>query len=307
MAWFEKALRAKVMSTTILIRANVPKAKLFQAYKIAQDFEERYSAYRKDSFLSQINANAGVRRVACKQEDHEFFTRALEACKLSEGVFDITIGALSHGAYHFGFANESQASQEELSKQKKLVDYREIDINQDGIFLKKKGMRLDVGGIGKGYVAKKIILFLQECGATKALVDVGGEIVCFGKNYTIALKDPFSNGNIGVIKSSKEPLSIATSGDYERFIGSRQNHHILDKKSGASSNFYSSLSVIQNGFDIDMLDVFATALFNQSLPHLKKSIVKQKFAMVTIDKEATLSLWNLKALQIEKMEFSSFS
>ena len=59
MAFFEKALKASVMSTHLLIKANVSKKILLQAHKIATDFESRYSAYKEDSFLNTINHNAG--------------------------------------------------------------------------------------------------------------------------------------------------------------------------------------------------------------------------------------------------------
>lgn len=303
MAWFEKALSAKAMSTTILIRADLPKKVLFEAYEMAKAFEARYSAYREDSFLNLINSHAGIKSVPCQEDDIELFLSAQNASIMSEGAFDITIGALSHGAYHFGFANQEVAKATMITKQKELVDYRDFEIKHNEVFLKRKGMRLDIGGIGKGYIAKKIILFLKRNGATKALVDVGGEIVCFGKSYTIAIKDPFSEKNIGYVKSSIEPLSISTSGDYERFIGSKEHNHILNKKSGLSSNLYSSMSVIQNGFCIDMLDAYATALCNKTVEHVKMFAKKASFATITIDKESNVMLGNFQTLSLKGVEF----
>lgn len=303
MSFFEKALEANVMSIKLLIRANVSKSILYEAFNIAKEFELRYSAYDKNSFLNHINKESGEDRVACTQDDIKLFKRSIEASELSNGEFDITMGALSHGAYHFGFSNQSLASESLIKEKIKLVDYTLIDINNDSIYLKKKGMRLDLGGIGKGFVAKEIALFLKEKGATKMLVDVGGEIVTFGKSYTIGIKDPFSKINIAHIKTSKEVTSISTSGDYERYIDSRKTHHILNKFSGTSPIMYSSMTIIENSFDIDMLDAYATAMFNKDLDYVKRFSKKLNFSTISIDKDSNILLNNIRNLKLESIEF----
>lgn len=293
------------MSTTLLIRANVSKRILYEAYAIARRFEERYSAYREESFLNAVNAACGANRVACTKEDVELFRQCIAVSEKSGGDFDITMGALSHGAYHFGFANQAVSTERQLQQQKKLVDYRLIDLDDESIFLTRKGMRLDLGGIGKGYVSKKIALFLKEKGATKVLVDVGGETVCFGKRYSVAVRDPFSDGNIAYIKTSKSPLSISTSGDYERFIASRDTHHIIDKKSGRSPGFYSSMTLLQNGFGIDMLDAYATAMFNNDPEHVKRFSKEQGFATITVDTTGSIAFNNLNDLDVTSIELQT--
>lgn len=304
MALFEKALEAKVMSTTLLIRANVSKATLLEAHKIATDFEERYSAYKEDSFLNQVNAQAALRSTECRAEDILLFKRCQEAWRLTQGEFDISMGALSHGLYHFGFSNQKIATESELAREKSLVDFESVEVRENSIFLKREGMRLDLGGIGKGYVVKLIVEFLHRSGATKALVDVGGEIVSFGKSYTIAIRDPFSSKSIAYIKTSKEPLSISTSGDYERYIQSRENNHILNKKDGKSSNIHSSLTILQNGFEIDMLDAFATALFNKETKYIQDFSKTRELSSISIDKASNISFNNIKELHLSSIEIS---
>jgi len=295
-ALFEKALEAKVMSTRLLIRANVSGKLLREAYRIATAFEARYSAYRADSFLNRINAAAGKERLPCREDDRALFARCIEASRQSGGAFDITIGALSHGAYRFGFADQGLASAKTIGRQLALVGYEMIDIDDEGIYLPKAGMRLDLGGIGKGYAAREIALFLKARGATKALVDVGGEIVTFGKRYTIALKHPFAEGNIAYLRVSGEPLSISTSGDYERYIGTREHHHILSRDSGRSAGGYSSMSVLRNGFDIDLLDAYATAMFNMDETSIRSQVRALQVGTIIIDKAADLRLDNLSSV-----------
>lgn len=304
MAYFEKALEAKVMSTHLLIRANVSKTLLYQAHKIATDFENRYSAYKENSFLNLINKNAGIKPTPYTEEDATLFRTSIEASQQTDGLFDITIGALSHGAYHFGFANEGKASQKQIDTQKKLVNYQNITLKQENIYLKNRGMRLDLGGIGKGYAAKLIAHFLAKQGATRILVDVGGEIVTRGKSYTIALKDPFNKDNIAHIKTSKADMSISTSGTYERFIDEK-NHHILHTDKGTSSHHYTSMTILQNGWNIEYLDAYATALFNQSPANITQMADRLNLSMITIDNHALTSLYQTQKLDLASIEFTN--
>lgn len=290
------------MSTHLLIRANVSKAILHQAHKIATDFESRYSAYKENSFLNSINNNAGIISIPCTPEDYALFNASIKASQQTDGLFDITIGALSHGAYHFGFVNEGKASQTQIETQKKLVNYQNITLSQKSIYLKYKGMRLDLGGIGKGYAAKRIAHFLANNGATKILVDVGGEIVTRGKAYTIALKDPFNEGNIAYIKTSKADIAISTSGTYERFID-EENHHILNTDKGTSPHYYTSMTILQNGWDIDYLDAYATALFNQPPENIRQMADTLDIAMITIDNHTLTSLYQTQKLDLSSIAF----
>jgi thiamine biosynthesis lipoprotein ApbE len=143
-----------------------------------------------------------------------------------------------------------------------------------------------------------ISIFLKEKGATKVLVDVGGEMVSFGKRYSVAVKDPFSEGNIAYIKTSKSPLCISTSGDYQRFITSRETHHILDRSSGRSSAFYSSMTLLQNGFGIDMLDAYATAMFNNDSEYVKHFSKEHAFTTIAVDREGNITFNNLADLNV---------
>ncbi len=302
MSFFQTALKATVMSTEVLVQSNVSKKILFECLDIARAFEAKYSAYKEDSLLNKINKNAGVKSVQCEKEELYIFEKALEIAKLSNGKFDPTIGVLTQGAYGFGLKNSKIPSKEELKRKKELVDFRFFKMNDKSIYLSKKGMRLDLGGIGKGYVADIIIQHLIERGATKALVSVGGEICSFGKNYNIAIKNPFYDKNFAVIKTSKEPISISTSGDYERFIGTKENHHILDSKSAKPNHFYSSVTLIKNGMDVTTLDGAATILFNSQADELQEVSNKFGVATIAITSQKKILFENFENLNIKNIE-----
>ena len=302
MGFFERGIHAKVMSTELIVEANVSKKILFECLDLAREFEAKYSAYKEDSLLSKINQNAGIKEVPCSKKELEIFQRAFDMAQASEGIFDPTIGALSQGTYGFGHENPKIPSQQELQNAHKLVNYKALHVRDNGVYLTKKEMRLDLGGIGKGYVADEILKHLQSRGATKALVSVGGEMLSFGKKYNIAIQNPFDSGSIAVIKTSPTILSISTSGDYERFIGSRENHHILDTTLAKQNHHYSSITILKNGLDATLLDGVSTVAFNTK-PDVLDAIAKEYgVAIISVNQKQELCVSNLSALEIRGLE-----
>lgn len=302
MSFFENGIKAKVMSTQLLIEADVSKKILFECVKLAQDFEEKYSAYKEESLLCKINKNAGIQAIKCSTEELEIFKIALEIAESSSGVFDPTIGILTQGTYGFGKESPRVPSDTALKKVQELVNYKKVSLKSDEIYLMQKGMQFDLGGIGKGYVADKIIQQLRIKKASKALVNVGGEICSYGKKYNIALKSPFSQDNLAIIKTSKEALCISTSGDYERYIVSKKNHHILDHKTARQNYYYSSVTIMQNGTDCTLLDAVATLVFNTQKEFLKDISKKYKISIIVILEDGEIYFENFKALDIQSIE-----
>ncbi len=303
MGFLRRGLKAKVMSTELIMEANVSRKILFEALDTVKRFEERFSAYNEDSLVSLINKNAGIEAVTCNQEECELFSEALKIAQRSKGKFDPTIGVLTQGLYGFGKTNKKIPAKQELQKTKHLVDYRQLHVEANKVFLAKKGMRLDLGGIGKGYIAQKVFLFLQSKGATKILVNAGGEILTQGKNYRVAITNPFDiQKYLGVIETKNTPFSISTSGDYERYIGSKKNHHILDNQTATQNHYYSSLTVLKNGITATLLDAVATIAFNTPADELKNLSKEYDVAIIAVTDEGELLFENFKNLDIKACE-----
>jgi thiamine biosynthesis lipoprotein len=303
--FFTNGLKAKVMSTELIIEANVSKKTLFEALEIVKNFEKKYSAYDDESLLSQINKAAGIEPVTCTKEDMDIFQKALAFAKKSQGIFDPTIGSLTQGVYGFGTQKEKIPTSKELQITKKLVDYRKIDITDNTIYLQEKDMRLDLGGIGKGYIADQVVHFLQQRNATKVLVNVGGELVMFGKHYAIGIQHPFAQKNIAIVHSKKSNLSISTSGDYERYIGSREYHHILDHKSARQQHYYSSLTLLKDGIEATLLDAVATIAFNTPPEKLQQVATQYNVAIFAVTPTQEIYIKNCTDLNIQKITYYS--
>jgi len=304
---FEKGLKATVMSTELIIEANVSKSVLYKALNFAREFESTYSAYRADSLLNKINDNAGIQAINCSAEELDIFEKSLAIAQESKGIFDPTIGIITQGLFGFGKSNAKIPTEHELTTAKKLVNYKKFHLSQTSAFLKEQGMRLDLGGIGKGYVGDKIIQILQENGATKGFVSVGGEINAFGKKFTFAIKDPFSqNDVIALLKTSKEPISIATSGDYERFIKSQKYHHILNATTAKQNYYYTSLTLLKNGIHSTTLDAITTIIFNSPPEELEALSKKYEIAIIAISHKKKIIFENYINIKLNSIELFAF-
>lgn len=251
----------KVMSSHLLIKAKASEKILHQAADMAHDIEKKLSAYQDSSEISRINQHAGKTPVKCSPLTIDIIKIALEIAKATEGVFDPTIGALTQKGYGFGTTQEKLLSKTEQKRLKEQVNYKDLEVIDDTVFLKRKKMAIDLGGIGKGYAADKIIDFLKSKGVKQALVSVGGEIYTYGKMWNVGIQHPRENRLLVQVGTSAQATSITSSGDYERFIQSPSHHHILAPSNAKSVNLYSSVSLISNSLDAGRMDALNTAFF----------------------------------------------
>jgi len=275
----------KVMSTHLLIKAKASDELLFKAAGIAHDIEEKLSAYQSSSEISRINKNAGLHSVKCSSLTIDILKIAIEMSEATQGKFDPTIGALTQQGYGFGTGNEKLLSKAEKKHLQSFVNYRDVEIDGESVFLKRKGMALDLGGIGKGYAADKIISFLKKHGVKSALVSVGGEIHTYGRVWSLGIQHPRENRLLAQITTSKKDTMVTSSGDYERFIKDPSHHHILQPENAESANRLSSLSLISNDLDAARMDALNTALFQMDEDEMKEIVERFDLATLRVDKE----------------------
>ncbi|MBE9531426.1 MAG: FAD:protein FMN transferase, partial [Proteobacteria bacterium] len=198
--------------------------------------EDIFSSYKPESDISRISKNAGNGAVEVAPEVVEVVKRAFKISKLSGGAFDPTIGSLGTLWSFSGEASEipSRARVDELLK---LVNYREIFIEDGKVGIHGKDIRMNLGGIAKGYIVGKAVGLLSERGIERMIVKAGGDMFVFSKvngdPFEIGITHPRKKGSL-LGKLKLKSGAIATSGDYERFFmaGGVRYHHILDPKTG---------------------------------------------------------------------------
>ncbi|TKB64295.1 MAG: FAD:protein FMN transferase [Nitrospira sp.] len=236
-----------------------------QAMQVAFDeikrLEQVLSTWRPDSELSRVNSEAGRQPVQVSPETLELIVRSLDIAQLTGGGFNIALGP----AVDAWSVTERQhiPDERELQRLKPLVDWTRIQVNKEArtIYLPHTGMRIDVGGIGKGYAADRAVAEMKRVGVMGGVVALSGDIKAFGvlpdrKGFLVGIKHPRREDElIAMIDLNNE--AISTAGDYERFFerdGVRY-HHILDPHTLQPTRTCQSVTVIaKEGTVADGLD-----------------------------------------------------
>ncbi|MEQ1934456.1 MAG: FAD:protein FMN transferase [Fimbriimonadaceae bacterium] len=223
------------------------------------------SDYRRDSELNKLSAKSGGAPVKVSADLFKVLARAQEVSKHSEGAFDVTVGPLIkiwRAARKSGFLPRPS----EISAARKLVGYQKMKLNarNQTVQLLVKGMQLDLGGIAKGYADDEAQDVLKAHGITRALVEMGGDLVVSGappgtKGWTIRV--PNAGNDKGPVDLMYSHMAISTSGDTEQFtvIGGKQYSHVVDPRTGkALTNRVQATIIAPDGLTTDPLSTALT-------------------------------------------------
>lgn len=245
-----------------------------QAYEY-HTLYDKYNDYQGINNIKTINDNAGIKAIEVDSRIIDLLTMAKEYYDLTDGYFDITIGAVLE-KWHYcreqatnnGFGCVPTESELQEAYQHTGWSLVEIDTDANTVYLTDAQASLDVGGIAKGYVVEKIALSLEASGLKFGAVDGGGNIRTINQKpnddpFTIGITNPDNRGNISVdILSLHDSSSFVTSGDYERYYhdeyGNRY-HHIIDPFTLYPSISARSITIITPNSAI--ADILSTALY----------------------------------------------
>jgi thiamine biosynthesis lipoprotein len=241
----------------------VAKRLLFEAMAEFDRIEAGMSTYRPDSELSRINATAADGWVDVSTELFDLIRRALELSQTTAGAFDVTydsVGTL------YNYREQVRPAEQDIEAQLESIDYRHVQLDPEGsrIRYSRPGVRINLGGIAKGYSVESVIDWLRRAGITNALVSAGGDTRLLGDRggqpWIVGVRDPDDKNGI-VTRLGLEDEAVSTSGDYERFFiedGVRY-HHILNPSTGKSAGAVRSATVI--GGDATLTDGLSTSVF----------------------------------------------
>lgn len=235
-----------------------------------EEIEQNMSATIKDSEVNKVNDNAGIEPVKVSDDMYFVLKEAKNHAEISNGAYEPTIGTLVKTWDIKAGERERDwiPTEEDIEKAKGLVGYERLELLDDNmVFLKDEGMRLDLGGIVKGYSADEVSRILTENGVKHAMIDLGGNIFAHGDKingdyWRIGVQNPFDDTGIhlGVMKLKNQ--SIVTSGDYERYFekDGKKYHHIIDRNTGyPSDNEITGVTIVSDR-SIDG-DVLSTTMF----------------------------------------------
>jgi thiamine biosynthesis lipoprotein len=250
-----------VKITAVARSESVAQAAATAGFAEIRRLEELLSTWISTSELSRVNAAAGVMPIHVSPETLTVVQRAMQVAEMTGGGFNIAIGP----AVDAWRVTEGQRipTESELDALRPLVDLHAVhaDGQAQTIYLEKRGMRIDVGGIGKGYAADQAVDALRRAGAVAGVVALSGDIKTFGrlpggKMFPVGIQHPREEGSV-LAWIDLQDEAISTAGDYERFFEREgiRYHHILDPRTLQPARSCQSVTVIaREGVWADGLD-----------------------------------------------------
>lgn len=214
--------------------------------------EALMSVWKPGSDVLRLNAAAGDRPVALHSDVIEALTIARQVSEWTGGTFDVTFGALSD-LWRFDHDQDDTIPDPAFVRQRlPLVDYRalEIDARAGTAFLSRKGMRVHLGGIGKGYAVDRAVAMLRSRRLTDFMIQAGGDLYVAGlkdgRPWRLGIRDPRGPAGSSFALLDLSDGTFSTSGDYERFFmkDGRRYHHILDLRVGEPARGCRSVTLV---------------------------------------------------------------
>jgi thiamine biosynthesis lipoprotein len=242
------------------------------AFDIVRDIDSKMSIRQEKSEINRVNAASGSSPLTISADTFWVIKSGVEFAELSQGRFDITVGPLV-ALWGIGTQEARIPNQGEIDKALALTGIEKLVLQEEEkkVLLKEPGMKLDLGGIAKGYAADAVAGYLKSQGVTRAIIDFGGNIFVLGskagnKPWRVGIQHPEKKRGayIGIIPLSNK--AVVTSGKYERFFeaGGKRYHHILDTSTGYPVvNNLSSVTLVAD--DSMTADAMSTAVFAAGL------------------------------------------
>lgn len=254
------------MGTLVAITSVAPDRQSAQdaasaGFREIHRLEELLSTWIATSELSHVNAAAGKEPVTISPETMRVLEGSIEMARLTEGGFNILVGPAIEA---WSVLDRQQVpSNAVLQAVRPLTDLRSLHLNatERTAYLAKPGMRVDVGGIGKGFAADMAVAAMQRAGATAGVVALSGDIRTFGRlpsgeKFPFGIRHPRREGAVLAFIDLQDE-AISTAGDYERYFerdGVRY-HHILDPVTLQPARDCQSVTVVaRDGMTADGLD-----------------------------------------------------
>jgi thiamine biosynthesis lipoprotein len=226
------------------------------------------SVWKDASDIARLNAAAGEHAVPVSPETLEVLGIANQMSEQTGGVFDVTFAALS-GLWKFDDQDKdgSVPDRREIQKRLPLINYRDLVVEKSmgTALLRRKGMRVNLGGIGKGYAVDRGVDILRRSGLSDFTIQAGGDMYVAGKRgdraWRLGIRDPRGPADRIFAALDLTDGTFSTSGDYERFFmrDGRRYHHIIDLRVGEPAALCRSVTLVTERAVI--ADALAKAVF----------------------------------------------
>ncbi|MDH3810638.1 MAG: FAD:protein FMN transferase [Gammaproteobacteria bacterium] len=264
--WFSDARAMMGTEVSVHLWSDDPEAgrlALEEVFQEAARIDRLMSTYRDESEISKINRDAAQGEVVAGDELFGLIRRSLDISVLTRGAFDITYDSVGQ---HYDFRSRQRPDVETVEVEREHIDYQLVKLDQvtSTVRFLEQGVRINLGGIAKGYVVERGIDVLRRRGIQNAIVTAGGDSRLLGdrrgRPWMVGIRDPRKDGEVAI----SVPLAdeaISTSGDYERYFeeGGVRYHHIIRPSTGEPANGVHSATVF--GPDAVITDALSTSVF----------------------------------------------
>ena len=243
------------------------------AFQLIDDLEEQLTVYREDSEVSQLNRlKVGEQ---CKVESRLFDLLRLAKTihKDTGGAFDITAGPLSK-IWGFEARNGKLPSDAKIKETLAVVDSRllNLDESEQCISFEREGVKINLGGIGKGYALDRVAELLSEKGINDFAIHGGQSSVLArgdggphaGSGWPVGISHPTAAGaRLGQIQLKDMALGTSGTGRQGFFHRGKRYGHIIDPRTGWPSDHHLSTTVVSKSAAVS--DALATAFFTMDI------------------------------------------
>ena len=264
--WFSDARAMMGTEVSVHLWSDDPEAgrlALEEVFQEAARIDRLMSTYRDESEISKINRDAAQGEVVAGDELFGLIRRSLDISVLTRGAFDITYDSVGQ---HYDFRSRQRPDVATIEVEREHIDYQLVKLDQvtSTVRFLEQGVRINLGGIAKGYVVERGIDILRRRGIQNAIVTAGGDSRLLGdrrgRPWMVGIRDPRKDGEVAI----SVPLvdeAISTSGDYERYFeeGGVRYHHIIRPSTGEPANGVHSATVF--GPDAVITDALSTSVF----------------------------------------------
>jgi FAD:protein FMN transferase len=266
------------------------------------------SVWKEGSDVLRINAAAGKAPVNVARETVEVLLAARQVSEWTEGKFDVTFGALSD-IWKFDHDQDNRVpGAGEIAARLPLVDYTAVLVEQSAgtVFVSRPGMRVHLGGIGKGYAIDRSAALLRAAGFHDFMVQAGGDLFVAGqpgdRPWRLGINDPRGAPDDSFARIELRDRTFSTSGDYERFFikDGRRYHHILDPDIGQPARGCRSVTIVAK--TATLADGLSTGVFILG-PEAGMALVERlqdvEAVIVTADNQVLISTGLQGRIQIQ--------
>lgn len=240
------------------------------AFKKVRELEAVLSDYKASSEVMKLVAandrNPGV-PIPISDDLATVLGHSLAVSKLTDGAFDVTVGPLTK-LWREARKTKTLPDDRERTTAIARVGWKNVELDRGNgtVRLKLAGMRLDFGGIGKGYAADEALAVLKKHGLPRSLVAAAGDITVGDpppdRDAWIVDLEPLGSGKPKVSVKLVN-ASVSTSGDLFQFveIGGIRYSHLIDPRTGLGLIGFSRATVIaKHGWQADALTKGASLL-----------------------------------------------